>query len=397
MLSSRRIAAAFAATLLVALAAQFALGRKKDASGAASQMDAHKRALHALNRLTFGPRPGDVERVTATGVDKWIDQQLHPEKIDDAAAEARLAPFRTLHMSTREIVENFPPPIVIKAVAEGKLPMPRDSSQRAIYEAQVARYREKAERKEKSQDENPAPQAASSGNTSANANMPDNAEDGADPKLDSAEMQRRRSDRLAAYLESQELLDLPPEQRMKKILSMTPDQQRVLAASLKGRGEEVLEGMSPQQRETLMALYSPQLVVAAELSEAKLLRAVYSERQLQEVMTDFWFNHFNVFIGKRTGSLPGYQLRARCHPAARVRQVQGLAGGHGEESGDAVLSGQLAERRPGFAPCPEPGRSDKSLSSRRGIAAAVSHRGRSRQKQRQGKLRAASTRTMPAS
>ena len=46
-------------------------------------MDDQKRALHALNRLTFGPRPGDVERVTAIGVDKWIDQQLHPEKIDD--------------------------------------------------------------------------------------------------------------------------------------------------------------------------------------------------------------------------------------------------------------------------------------------------------------------------
>ena len=58
-------------------------------------MDEQKRALHALNRLTFGPRPGDVDRVTAMGVDKWIDQQLHPEKIDDRALDARLAPFRT--------------------------------------------------------------------------------------------------------------------------------------------------------------------------------------------------------------------------------------------------------------------------------------------------------------
>ena len=32
--------------------------------------------------------------------------------------------------------------------------------------------------------------------------------------------------------------------------------------------------------------------------EAKLYRAAYSERQLAEVMTDFWFNHFNVFIDK---------------------------------------------------------------------------------------------------
>ena len=56
--------------------------------------------------------------------------------------------------------------------------------------------------------------------------------------------------------------------------------------------------MKPQQRETLMALNNPQQVVTSELVQGKLLRAVYSDRQLEEVMTDFWFNHFNVFIGK---------------------------------------------------------------------------------------------------
>jgi uncharacterized protein (DUF1800 family) len=56
--------------------------------------------------------------------------------------------------------------------------------------------------------------------------------------------------------------------------------------------------MKPQQRETLMAINNPQQVVTSELVQSKLLRAVYSERQLDEVMTDFWFNHFNVFIGK---------------------------------------------------------------------------------------------------
>ena len=87
-----------------------ALGKKKENHNSASaQMDEHRRVLHALNRLGFGPRPGDVERVTAIGVDKWIDQQLHPEKISDSALETRLAPFRTLRMDTREIVENFPP------------------------------------------------------------------------------------------------------------------------------------------------------------------------------------------------------------------------------------------------------------------------------------------------
>src|SRR5277367_6193771 len=77
------------------------LARKKDttASPAAGEQ---KRAVHALNRLAFGPRPGDVQQVMAMGVDRWIDLQLHPDKISDTAMESRLAPFRTLHMSSRE-------------------------------------------------------------------------------------------------------------------------------------------------------------------------------------------------------------------------------------------------------------------------------------------------------
>ena len=83
-------------------------------------MEDDKRIVHALNRFTFGVRPGDVERVRAMGLDKWFDEQLHPDKIDDGALESRLAPFRTLKMSTREMVENFPPPQVLKAVENGR-------------------------------------------------------------------------------------------------------------------------------------------------------------------------------------------------------------------------------------------------------------------------------------
>jgi uncharacterized protein (DUF1800 family) len=110
---------------------------------------------------------------------------------------------------------------------------------------------------------------------------------------------RRRKDRMYAEMQTQELLDMPPDQRLQAILKMPPDDQRALATSLKGdQGNEFMEGMSAQQRETLAALNNPQQVVASELVGAKLLRATYSERQLQEVMTDFWFNHFNVFLGK---------------------------------------------------------------------------------------------------
>ena len=283
ILLRRQIALLFAVGALgVAVSVPLAIA-KKSKRESATQMDEQKRALHALNRVAFGPRPGDVQRVAAMGVDQWIDQQLHPEKIDDHALDARLAPFRTLRMDTREIVENFPPPQVIKAIAEGKQSMPSGSAKRAVYEAQLERYQEKKERKQES----------------ANPDSPATVASEKSDQMSDEEQARRREDRLYADLKAEDLLDLPPDQRMKAILKMSPAEQRAIGTSLKGdKRDEFMEGMNPQQRETMMALNNPQQVVTSELVQGKLLRAIYSERQLDEVMTDFWFNHFNVFIGK---------------------------------------------------------------------------------------------------
>src|SRR5436309_734885 len=111
---------------------------KKVPAGVA-QMDDSKRTLHALNRMTFGPRPGEAERVAAMGIDKWFEQQLHPEKIDDHALEARLAPFRTLNMDAKAMFQTFPPPQVAKMVENGRVSMPRDPEKRAVYEAMIAK------------------------------------------------------------------------------------------------------------------------------------------------------------------------------------------------------------------------------------------------------------------
>ena len=274
-----RVWAGLSAAALAALA-PFALGKKKTENPASAQMTEQKRALHVLNRLAFGPRPGDVKRVTAMGVDKWIDQQLHPEKINDEAVEARLEPLRTLRMDTREIVENFPPPQVIKAISDGKERLPSDPTKRAVYEAQLERYEMRQEKKQ----EAAAPQSSGA------ADQP--------PAMNDEEKSRRAEERAQVDEKAEELFDLPPDQRMKEILQMSPEQQRALTVSLKGKRDELMEGMNPKQRETLQALNNPQQVVSDELAQGKLLRAIYSERQLQEVMTDFWFNHFNVFIGK---------------------------------------------------------------------------------------------------
>jgi uncharacterized protein (DUF1800 family) len=320
------------------------LAKKKDTQAAAGPIE-QKRAVHALNRLTFGPRPGDVQQVMAMGVDRWIDLQLHPDKISDTSVDARLAPLRTLHMSTKEIMEEFPDNQMIKQVMDGKRPMPSDPTRKAIYQVQVARLEGRQERKREAANTPAPPQTpaepaaadgaktaeelaaaaaaspdaqpadsgsmnskdAASGEMSANGSASNEMENemakasAPEPKLTPAEEAeaRRREDRLYADLKVQSIVDLPPDERYKKILAMSADEQIALADSMRGgRGQEFLNGLDPKQKEVLLAMNNPQAVVVEELSQAKLYRAIYSQRQLEEVMTDFWFNHFNVFVGK---------------------------------------------------------------------------------------------------
>ena len=281
----RTLATAASLLMIAGLGTELAPARKKDKPAGA--MDEHKRAVHALNRLTFGPRPGDVQRVEQMGVEKWIELQLHPERIDDSALEARLAPFRTLRMDTRELVENFPPNQLIRQVANGKAGLPSDPTKRAVYEAQLRRYEERQERKA---DASKGPAVADPAMASA---------DSENVMADDPDREDRQEDRRFANLKTKELLALPPDQRLKEILKMPPEDQHAFIVAMKGpKADALMEGMSPQQRETLMSLRNAERVVVGELMQAKLVRAIYSERQLDEVMTDFWFNHFNVFINK---------------------------------------------------------------------------------------------------
>jgi len=290
-----------AAVLLAAAAitAQSALGRKKDKPDTPSPLDDQKRAVHALNRLTFGPRPGDVERVRQMGVDKWIDLQLHPEKINDSALDARIAAFRTLRMDTNQIIENFPPEQIIRQVADGKAALPSDPMQRIVYQAQLQRLDDKKEKKEEAKGGG----AAAARNASVtkascvDTTCPDSMNGDAAQAADTVET-RRREARRRDSLKTQELADLPPDDRMKEILAMSPEDQIVLAATRGAKADALLEGLNPRQKETVEAFNNPEQVVVNEVTQAKLLRAIYSERQLDEVMTDFWINHFNVFINK---------------------------------------------------------------------------------------------------
>src|SRR6266852_5997750 len=112
-LIARRGAALISITTL--LISTFAAGisaqnMKSVAGQKAARLSDDQRILHVLNRLGFGARPGDVERVKAMGIDNYITQQLFPEKIDDSASEAKLQNLETLRMSTADLYEKYPQP-----------------------------------------------------------------------------------------------------------------------------------------------------------------------------------------------------------------------------------------------------------------------------------------------
>lgn len=297
MSQSRKAFALLIVATLISTVFLFAADKKSKNKNAnlPPQMEEDKRILHALNRFTFGARPGDVEAVRAMGLEKWFDRQLHPDDISDSALDARLGPFRTLKMSAREMMENFPPPEAVKMIENGRRGLPSDPAKRAIYESRLYQYEQRQQKKEDAAaDAKPDAQ-----NQPQNQNqMQSQSDDQLTPEQRQARFKQREA-QMYADVGGGQLLDLPPEQRYQKILKMSPAERLDLTRAYKGpEAMQLLDGMKPEQKETIEAIMAPQMVVGGEISQAKLLRAIYSERQLDEVMTDFWFNHFNVFIGK---------------------------------------------------------------------------------------------------
>src|SRR5678816_1373860 len=107
--------------LLVVLTQPLVLGQKRPKS-----LTDEQRIVHVLNRLGFGARPGDVERVKAMGLEKYINQQLAPEKIDDAVAETKLHDLSVLKMSTAELYEKYPQPNQLIRQLQNRGMLPKD-------------------------------------------------------------------------------------------------------------------------------------------------------------------------------------------------------------------------------------------------------------------------------
>ena len=106
------------------------------------KLNKDEQILHSLDRLTFGPRPGDVEHVKKVGLKKWIDLQLHPERIsENPDLEAKLQPLESLRMTPMETVQHYPPPQLLRAIAAGRQPMPEDPVLRATVERFMVRLK----------------------------------------------------------------------------------------------------------------------------------------------------------------------------------------------------------------------------------------------------------------
>jgi uncharacterized protein (DUF1800 family) len=139
---------------------------------------------------------------------------------------------------------------------------------------------------------------SASSNSSANSKQPGLPIAVPPMSAEETRKQKQREDAMYADIAGDQLLEMQPDARYKAILKMSPEERLDLAKTYKGpKAAQLVDGMKPEQRETVEAIAQPQAVLG-ELAEAKLLRAIYSDRQLEEVMSDFWFNHFNVFNGK---------------------------------------------------------------------------------------------------
>ena len=271
-------------------------GRGKKNAPVVKQIQGDERVLHALNRLTFGPRPGDVAAVQAVGLPRGVEQQLNPDGIDDSALDARLAMFPAMKLQQVELMQRYPSPQVLRQMVQTNMPLPADPVEHAIYADGIALYElRKAKQAEGLQVANAGQQTA----------LPGDGVDPATPAMATHE------DQFYSGLDAVRVINLPPDARMQRILAMPPDELIAFRKSLSpGELAAAAEGLTPTQRETLAALQGSPRMIGMELLQSRMIRNIYSERQLEAVMTDFWLNHFNVYMKKNQNEpylLPAFE------------------------------------------------------------------------------------------
>ncbi len=308
--------------------------------------------VHALNRLTFGPEPGQADAVARMGLDRWFEQQLRPETIPDTTLDHQLARFPAMQLSQTDLMERFPPRQRLRAVEAGRLPMPQNPELRAVYTDQIA-FSRRAEKKKAMAAAAYAPDAAavSPANEAAGASgkgrlrpaslLGEAGADYTEAAGKKAKQQQAAEDDMGfvrpqagqaehddqAYPEGKTtaLLALSPKDRVQAILSLCPEELVEFRRSLSRTELATLSAdLSPAQMETLASLGGSNRLVGAEVLESRLLRDIDSQRQVEAVMTDFWLNHFNVYLRKNQDEpflLPAFERTVREHALGRFEDL----------------------------------------------------------------------------
>jgi uncharacterized protein (DUF1800 family) len=286
--------------LALSVAAMLAsLGIVTHAAGRFDQkLPVDKQIIHVLNRLTFGPRAGDVEQVRRLGLEKWIDLQLHPDRItENPDLEGKLKPLQTLQMLVWQINEKFLSPGVAF-----RPPIPftlLTQKQRGILDNCSP-----DERLTLLNSLTPEVRRTVLGGTAPQTleGLPE------DLKQEAASLRQAYQQELQMELRKRNppLADLLTPDQVRIANRGTHEEKLSLFNSLDAeKRKQVFRVLQPQSlndfpdlsRESL-AVRQPQQFVNFELMENKLLRATYSNRQLEEVLVDFWMNHFNIYNGK---------------------------------------------------------------------------------------------------
>ena len=288
----------------------------KRSTSRSPELQGDSRILHALNRFTFGPKPGDIDAVRAIGLEKWFDRQLHPASIAEADLNARLAEFPAMQWSPEELLFRVPSNAIIRQALDGKLPVPERGALHSVYENQMYRAGIKKQEKEQKQAaeqqkqlaaSKPADMAAGEGSAAMNgsetsAMQSGNQQQAAMAPPSAASPAAPASMNVAPPVDEgqfRRMLDLPPQQRVQQLTEMQPEAFDAFFKSLKPpQRASLLQDLTPDLKEVALDLENPQRLVNEEIIAQRLTRDIYSNAQLQEVMTDFWLNHFNVFLHK---------------------------------------------------------------------------------------------------
>src|SRR5260370_10265855 len=196
----------------------------KPVAASTKQIQGEQRVLHALNRFTFGPRPGDMAAVQTMGLKRWFEQQLNPSSIDDSALEARLEMFPAMKMEQAEMIRRYPSPQVLRQMVERNIPLPSDPVEHAIYADEIAFYKAAKAKQEakqaadaKGNEEMMSPTMAKNGEDSKDKTaLPGDGVDPAIPAMATHEEQ------FYSGLEAVKIINLPPDERMRRILAVPP-------------------------------------------------------------------------------------------------------------------------------------------------------------------------------